>query len=391
MPDVTIIGGGIIGAACAYELATRGATVTLVERDHLAAHASGRNHGLWLLPDDDVNVEMARISLDVYREVASDAPLDVRLDAEPVGTVMAAMNAAEVHEAEALVERVRKHGIAVDDIAGPAEIRDHEPGLTRNVAGAWLVHDGFRLDPGALTVALALRAANQGAEIRHHSHVRALAIDGERVHGVVTDDGLIGSDVTIVAAGPWSTPLLEPVGVHLPIVSARGWLVRVAPPVEDVLTHLVIAPGAHAALRGEEGARPPSVAELMEHGPPPSEVGSLLNPLPGGGAIVVGSSRQIVVTPEPSEEQIVSRLLAAATELVPAIAEADVLSSWWGIRPLTPDERPLIGIMGDGLAVATGHGSEGVILGAGTARLLAAQLAGEPPPLDPGPFDPLRF
>src|SRR5687768_4341375 len=96
MPDVVIVGGGIIGAACAYELASRGASVTLLERDHLAAHASGRNQGLWLLPDDDVNVPMARASLEVYRTIAAEAPIDVRLDDGPVGSVLAASNASEV-------------------------------------------------------------------------------------------------------------------------------------------------------------------------------------------------------------------------------------------------------------------------------------------------------
>ena len=76
MPDVVIVGGGVIGAACAFELAVAGASVTLLERDHLAAHASGRNQGLWVLPEDDANVPMARASLEAYRGVAAESPLD---------------------------------------------------------------------------------------------------------------------------------------------------------------------------------------------------------------------------------------------------------------------------------------------------------------------------
>jgi glycine/D-amino acid oxidase-like deaminating enzyme len=68
-----------------------------------------------------------------------------------------------------------------------------------------------------------------------------------------------------------------------------------------------------------------------------------------------------------------------------------VQSSWWGLRPLTPDERPFIGALREGLHVATGHGSEGVILGGGTAQLVAAQLAEEDPPFDAAPYEPLRF
>jgi glycine/D-amino acid oxidase-like deaminating enzyme len=391
MPDVIIVGGGVIGAACALELASRGASVTLLERDHLAAHASGRNQGLWVLPDDDVHVPMALASLEVYRGVAAEAPLDVRLDTEPVGTVLAAMNGREAQLAQEAVARAEGHGIVVEDISGPGDIRDHEPGLTRNVAGAWLLHTGHRLDPGALTVALALAAAERGAEIRHHVHARGLAMAHGVVRGVVTDDGPVEASTTIVAAGPWSSPLLEQAGVHLPIVGARGWLVRVAPTQPDLLTHLIEAPGPHAALR--DGAAPswPTAAEVIADGEPASEIGSLLHPHRDGRTIVIGSTRQIWLTPEPPEERIVGRLLEAAIALAPSIADARVQSSWWGLRPLTPDERPFVGAVREGLHVATGHGSEGVILGAGTAQLVAAQIGGEPPPFDAAPYDPLRF
>lgn len=391
MPDVVIVGGGVIGAACAFELAGRGASVTLVERDHLAAHASGRNQGLWVLPDDDVNVPMARASLDAYQRLAPEAPLDVRLDREPVGTVLAATNAREAGIAESAVTRARRHGIAADDIGSPADVREHEPALERNLAGAWLVHDGYRLDPGALTVALALAAGDRGAEIRHHTHALGLRVLGETVLGVVTDDGAIDATTTIVAAGPWSSTMLEPVGVHLPIVGARGWLVRIGPARPHLLRHLVEAPGPHSALHEEGGARWPTASEVIEEGGPQSDVGSLLHPYADGRTIVVGSTRQAWITPEPNEETVVGRLLEAAAELVPAVRDAEVRSSWWGLRPLTPDERPFVGPVGRGLHVATGHGSEGVILGAGTAQLVAAQIGGEDPPFEAAPYDPLRF
>jgi glycine/D-amino acid oxidase-like deaminating enzyme len=163
--------------------------VTLVERDHLAAHASGRNQGLWVLPVDDVNVPMAQASLEVYRGVAADAPIDVRLDDEPVGTVLVAMNARDVRAAHEAVTRAEHHGFAVDDISGPGDIRDHEPGLTRNVAGAWLVHAGHRLDPGALPVALA-HAARAGAEVAI-TCTFADSRSGDTVARVVTRDGVI--------------------------------------------------------------------------------------------------------------------------------------------------------------------------------------------------------
>jgi glycine/D-amino acid oxidase-like deaminating enzyme len=98
-----------------------------------------------------------------------------------------------------------------------------------------------------------------------------------------------------------------------------------------------------------------------------------------------------VITPEAEEPGVPARIVRGAIRLVPALAEAEIRSAWWGIRPLTPDERPAIGRLGDGLSIAAGHGSEGVILGAGTSQLVAAQLLGDDPPFDPAPFDPGRF
>jgi glycine/D-amino acid oxidase-like deaminating enzyme len=387
MPDVLVIGGGIIGAACASEFSRRGADVTLVERDELAAHASGRNQGLWILPEDEATVAMARLSLDRYLQVAADAPLDVQLDPEPIGQILLARDDAERVTARTAVDLAEREGIRADRLDAPA-LAQAEPAITGEVADAWLVHSGHRLDPGALTVALALDARARGATVRHHLHARALARRDDRVVGAVTDDGVIEADTTVVAGGPWSSKLLDPVGVWLPVTGARGWLVRLsAPPIP--IGHLV---RAEPPVGDRQGLAPdrPKVSEIVQDGMPASAVATVLLPH-RDGSLLVGASRQVWLTPEPDEALVVPRMLAEAVRLAPSLRDTDVLSTWWGVRPLSPDERPFVGLVADGLAVATGHGSEGVILGAGTAALLAAQLAGEDPPFDPEPFAPLRY
>jgi glycine/D-amino acid oxidase-like deaminating enzyme len=388
MPDVVVIGGGVIGAACASALARRGADVTLVERDELAAHASGRNQGLWVLPQDDATVPMAERSLQRYLALAPGAPIDVMLDPDPIGLVMVARDHDELDVTRRAAEVAERAGTRVDAL-DDASLAEVEPAMSRDLAGAWLVHHGHRMDPGALTVAMALDAAAGGATVRHHTNARALALRGDRVVGAVTDDGVIEAPVTIVAGGPWSPRLLEPLGLALPIVGARGWLVRVAPPAATV-RHLVEAVAPHAALRLGASAVFPTAGEVAADGFPDEILGTIMHPH-RDGTVLIGSSRQVWLTPEPSEAVVVRRLLSAAIGLVPDLASAPVRSSWWGVRPLSPDERPLVGWVRDGLIVATGHGSEGVILGAGTADLVAAQLAGVPPPFDPAPFAPLRF
>ena len=179
------------------------------------------------------------------------------------------------------------------DAEGLAEV---EPALTPEVAGAWLVHHGHRLDPGALTVAMALEARDRGADDPPpHERAGPDAIRGDRVVGAVTDDGVLEADTTIVAGGPWSTQLLDPAGVSLPVVGARGWLVRVAPP-PGLVRHLVEAVVAHAALRQGNPSGLPTAGEIAAEGFSSDVLGTILHPH-RDGSVLIGSSRQTWLTP----------------------------------------------------------------------------------------------
>lgn len=384
MPDVVVVGGGIIGAACAFELADRGASVTLLEREELAAGASGRNNGLWVTPPDPVLLPMAKTSLARYLEIADASPIPFDLDPEPIGLIAAALDEEELRGGDEAHQPYRAAGVRVDRLE-PADVLRLEPAIASEVLGGWLVHHGHRLAPAALTVALALIAMEQGATVRHHLPARALLSEGERITGVLTDEGRIEADAVVVAAGPWSSSLLDPIGVRLPITGARGWLVRLAPP-PGLLRHLVASAGWEEATgRWKDGAVRAGKLEEVS-----AATSTLLHPA-SDGMLIAGSSRQPVITPEAEEPGIPARIVRGAIRLVPALAEAEVRSAWWGIRPLTPDERPIVGRVMEGLSVAAGHGSEGVILGAGTGQLVAAQLLGGESPFDPDPFEPGRF
>lgn len=384
MPDVVVVGGGIIGAACAFELAGRGASVTLLEREELASGASGRNNGLWVTPVDPTLLPMARGSLARYREIAGESPVPFRLDQAPIGLLAVALDEEEMDLGDGAHAPYRAMGVEVDRL-GPDEVRDLEPAISPEVLGGWLVHHGHRLAPAPLTVALALMARERGATVRHHLPVRALIEEADRVVGVVTDEGRIDADEVVVAAGPWTTALLDPIGLRLPITGARGWLVRLDAETR-LLRRLVASAGWEEATgRWEDGALLASRLEETS-----AATSTLLHPV-SDGSLIAGSSRQPVLTPEAEEPGVPAAIVRGAIRSVPSLGDARVRSAWWGIRPMTPDERPMVGRVAEGLSVAAGHGSEGVILGAGTGRLVASQLLGEDPPFDPGPFDPGRF
>jgi glycine/D-amino acid oxidase-like deaminating enzyme len=391
VPDVVVVGGGIIGAACAFEAARAGAAVTLLEKDELAAGASGRNLGYLDTSKDPVLAPLARVSLERYLELATDPPSPFFLDAEPVGTLAVTIDEDEIDELDAWAKAAEAVGVPLEHLG--AAVRALEPELSPDVVDAYLLHEGHRVDPLALTVCYGALARDAGATIRHHAPARRLIERDDRIAGVTTDDGVLEADVVVLAAGPWSSALARPLGIRLPVASARGWLVHAAP--ERPLFRHWIQSGARRLLEGEAvvATEPgPLLVSMREFGEGREmrDIAPMIQPAPDG-SILTGTSREPSFAADAHDLEVPRIVAAQAARLVPALADAPVLSTWSGVRPVTPDERPMIGWARDGLFVATGHGSEGVILGAGSAELAAALVGGGEPPFDPTPFDPMRF
>ena len=392
MPDIVVVGGGIIGAACAFELAERGAAVTLLEKDELAAGASGRNLGYLDTSKDPVLAPLARLSLERYAEISADPPTPFFLDDEPIGTLAVTIERDELDDLRAWAASAEAVGVRVERVDDG--LRDLEPELSPDVLEAHLLHEGHRVDPLALTVCLGALARIAGATIRHHASARRLVARGDRVTGVVTDDGIVGADTVVLAAGPWSPAIARPLGVSLPIAAARGWLVHAAPE-RPLFRHWIqsgarrLMAGREPGTAGEPGELRLSMREFGEAGET-RDVSPMIQPAPDG-SVLTGTSREPSFATDPFDLDVPRIVAAQAARLVPALADAPVLATWSGVRPVSPDERPLLGWVREGLVVATGHGSEGVILGAGSAELVAALVLGVEPPLDPTPFDPARF
>jgi glycine/D-amino acid oxidase-like deaminating enzyme len=385
--DVVVVGGGVIGCACAYALSARGARVVLLERSELAAGASGRNHGLLLHLPDPPLAALGERSIATYDELAQEAPVDIRLDPAPIGfLVVAGDDAGEREAGRVEAEAAAAVGVRVEHVEGDG-VREVEPALGPEVVEAWLLNEGRRLDPAALTVSMALLARERGAEIQRHVTVRSLVTEGDRIRGVITDEGKVPADAVVVAAGPWTPAVVRPTGVEVPVEGARGWLVHLAEP--PVLPRVLLEGAGWRVLAGEEAA-PRTRAADLDGGFPRPDVGTLLHPTPDR-TVLAGGSRQAVVAPEPEDPGVPREILRQATRWIPGLAETRILGAWWGIRPMSPDGLPLIGPVRDGLHLATGHGPYGVMLAAGTGDLVASLVLGEEPVADPKPFDPLRF
>jgi glycine/D-amino acid oxidase-like deaminating enzyme len=383
--DVVVVGGGIIGCATAAELARAGAQVTLVERREIASAASGRNHGLLFQPQDQRAAPLFAASLTMYEEFAASSPVRLGLDRNPVGFVIAVEDEQGWPAADVEAQGLSARGIRVERL-GSSEIRDVEPAITGPCLGGYLVDDGRRVDPAALTLAFALEARDAGADVLTFTQAKQVLLQAGRVAGIATDAGLIRAPIVVDAAGPWAPGLARTAGVDLPIAGARGWLLLVKP--EGPLVSKIVATAGWHLVAGDPG--PPRIqlgayaaGALPEH----PAVGVLVQPS-ATGHVLVGGSRFATEREDPEGAEVTREIARRAVTLAPGLAPARVVGMWSGVRPLSPDGLPLIGWVPDveGLFAATGHGGQGVILGGGTGRLAAQLLLGRPPLTDIAPF-----
>lgn len=388
--DVVVVGGGTLGCAVARELAVAGASVVLVERGPIAAGASGRNHGLLFRPEDPAVDPLYRASVEAYQDLAASTELDLMADPDPVGLLVVVTEEAQWPAAEREASVAAERGSRTEHL-GAAELRAAEPALAEGLLGGVLIHDGIRVDPAALTLALAYDARRAGAELWTHTEVKQVLVSGGTVRGVATDQGIIASPLVVDAAGPWAAKVARSASTDLPIGGIRGWILLTDSSRPGLLRHVVERAGWHLAA-GDPGPLRPSVSALGEGLVARRDVGTLVQQS-RGGHILLGGSRAGSLTDEPEGPEVSQQIARGAAALVPALAGLTVLAAWSGVRPTSPDGRPLIGWVPGvrGLFVVGGHGGQGVSLGAGSGRLAAQLIMGREPFIDAQVFDPARF
>ncbi len=367
--DVIVIGGGIVGTATAAHVAASGRSVLLLERAAVGAGASGRNSGVVQHPFDPVMIELYRETVGLYRGLATRTEGAFRLGERPAGILMASLDPAV---AQAFATEVADELPELEpEYLAPGDVTALEPAFAPEVAACRL-DDAFPVEPIAATRAYALAADRAGTTIREGVEARPIVQHG-RVHGVETRepgsvDGIrIAAETVVVAAGPWSPTLIDPSGTWRPISPLWGAVVD---------ARLPAAPG-HAAEEIWTGLEP--------GGDHPDDAFSLVT---AGGRSSVGS---IFVADEPDPAVVTPTILERARRYVPGLAEADIGATRVCARPLSLDERPLIGpIPGvEGLYLAAGHGPWGISTGPAAATLIADLLDGRrttPSALDPGRF-----
>ncbi|MFC7303440.1 NAD(P)/FAD-dependent oxidoreductase [Streptomyces monticola] len=360
--DVVVVGAGIVGAACALYAAREGLSVAVVDRGPVTGGTTGAGEGNLLVSDKapGPELELALLSLKLWRELADRADLGERFEFEAKGGVVVASTAGARTELERFADGQRAAGVVAESVDGGAEgLHGLEPRLAPGLPGGVHYPQDCQVMP-ALAAAHLLRAS--GARLLTGRTVTAVLTAAGAVRGVRTDRGDIHAPAVVNAAGTWGGQVAALAGVRLPVLPRRGF-VLVTEPLPRMIRHKVYAADYVADVASGSAALQTSpVVEGTAAGP-----------------VLIGASRERVGFDRSFSPRVVRALAAGATRLFPFLERVRVMRSYVGFRPYLPDHLPAIGPDPrlPGLFHACGHEGAGIGLAPGTGHLIAQALTGK--------------
>ena len=359
--DVIVVGAGIVGAACAQELARAGLDVLVLDAGLPAATGAGMGH-LVVMDDNPAELALSQHSVALWREWSARMTPDCAW--HPCGTLWLGANDEEMVAALEKQQRLQAHGIPCA-LIGAAQLRSMEPALRPDLHGALHVPgDSVLYAPNAARWMLAQfprQITVQRGTVQE--------IDGNRVR--LTDKRWLNASAVVLANGVYATQLCP----ELPIRPKKGHLI-ITDRYPGTIHHQLVELGYVTSAHHSTG---PSVAFNLQ--PRPT------------GQLLIGSSRQFDDSSRDTDANMLAHMLARALEYMPGLADLTAIRSWTGLRAATPDSLPLLGAHPSrpGLWLAVGHEGLGVTTAPATGQLLAAHITGQRPPIDPTPYLPQRF
>jgi glycine/D-amino acid oxidase-like deaminating enzyme len=365
MPDVVVVGGGIAGCTVAFELARRGARVTLLERRSIGEGASGRNTGTLLQQAEPEVSQLLRESVAAYKELADGAiPFGLQQQTQ----LLLAFDESQLDKSRLRADAISRLGGHVE-AASADELRRTVPTLAPDVAGGYLVAGAWTLDARQATAAFAYASLEAGVDVKTGVEVVGFAGQHERVEGVLTDQGRMDADATIVATGPWLSDLLGSV----PVSAGRGWLMRTERLAFDLpwLIEEISWPDQKEVGRAVRLPTLEDIAGGNYHRPVLEAF--VFVPLSDGA--VIGASLAPTLREAVETADMPQRLATRAMRFSAALKSVAIRSAWYAHRPMTPDGLPIAGAtQREGLYVHGGHGSLGMQSAPATATQLASHI-----------------
>ncbi|MCO6059494.1 glycine oxidase ThiO [Pseudomonas sp. MOB-449] len=354
---VLLVGGGAIGLLSAYLMAKDGLDVCLLDKGLCGRESSWAGGGivspLYPWRYSSAVTALAHWSQDFYPQFGQRLFAETGIDPEVHETGLYWLDLDD--EAEALAWAAREGRplapVTIDRVH--AAVPPLGPGFQHAIHMAGVANVRNPRLTRALREAL-LRMPN--VTLRESCEVQGFIRDGARVVGVNTVEGEVLADRVVLAAGAWSGDLLASLGLALPVEPVKGQMILFKC-AADFLPAMVLAKGRYAIPRRD-------------------------------GHILVGSTLEHAGFDKTPTGDALESLKASAFELLPQLAEAELVGHWAGLRPGSPEGIPFIGpVPGvDGLWLNCGHYRNGLVLAPASCRLLADLMLGRAPIIDPAPY-----
>jgi D-amino-acid dehydrogenase len=410
--EILILGGGVIGLSCAYYLLESGRKVTVIDQGAMGCGSSHGNCGT-LTPSHAMPLAMPGvIPMAMKWLLRADAPLRIkpRLDPALIGWLIgfarrcswaqfsatSAIKApfllrsceliadlvgsegldceyekcgslyvyrdARNFEASAWLPRVLAEvGIPIEALSG-AEVEAREPALRPGVVGGYFNPGDAQLRPDRYVAELARIVRERGGQLHEHSRIESIRQDRGRIASVQTTDAVYSADKVVLALGAWSPTLSRQLGLRLPIQPGKGYSITYSRPARCPSLPLTLKEASVCVTAWNSGYR-------------------------------LGSTMEFAGYDSSLNRKRLDALRRAAAEYLHEPEGDEVREEWYGWRPMTPDDLPILGAVPgiDNLCLATGHGMLGVTMSALTGVLVREWLTGEPASFDLAPYSVSRF
>jgi len=362
--DAVVVGAGIVGAACAWELSNAGLRVAVYDSGIAGggATAAGMGH-IALMDDSEPQFALTRYSQLLWRDLSSILPSSAEY--LRCGAIWVAAGEEDLREVRRKERFYSDRGVPVETLDS-GQLSEAEPNLRRGLIGGLLLCEDAVCYPPVVTRFLLERAVSQGATWMPGTAVHAIDSSGVTVNGGTR----LSNEIVIWATGASAAALIP----ELPVIPRKGHLV-ITDRYSGFLRHQLIELGY---LRSAHAVESDSVAFNVQ----PRVTGQIL----------IGSSRQFGVDTPGVDSAILSAMLRRAAEYMPGVTALSAIRVWTGFRAATPDKLPLIGRYPAirGLYLATGHEGLGISTSLATARLLADEILGRTSEIPREPYAPER-
>lgn len=380
--DVVVVGGGVVGIASALLLARSGVKVCIIERGDIGAGTTSAAAAAALLQTKTSaqKLALANESLafldELHRQYGGS------FEYEHTGSMLAACSEDELAVVKEMLAKLESLGLDVQWVGGD-QARAMMPVLGPAVIGATYSPKDATINPLQLIMTYARAAREQGAIIHTFTNVTGIERSGGKITGVITDRGRIRTETVVNAAGVWSGEIGRLAGVVVPVTPIKG----------ELLITEAMPPSMRGTLISAKYLLSKARLEVKSGGEPARRSVGITLVQVAHGNFLVGSTREDDGYNIHSTYAGMRELVRQLLEITPCLSNLHLIRAYAGLRPITPDGMPIIGRAPElpGFITAAGHGGDGLVLSAVTARMVKEIVTGAADPLEIAPYSSERF